>query len=234
MQGWYLKNVCWRTILESLNVKAVQENLFVQRRSLGLIHNCCQPGHGIVYPCNEICTRWKRFWNDDLILQRWSTPPGVPTNTQPAVGLSPCDYHEHDLEKYEERGEGVCSQGTARGAGPSGEPCEQLGWSSCVAFLHIVCTPSRGVEKGLEGYLSAFGSKLLLMKGTSLAIEGQSGLCLKWLKKVGRRKAEVRGGARMRDGQRKYVGGFSRHLPWETAWDSGGKPRWCWLRCDWY
>ena len=105
----------------------------------------------------------------------------VPASTQPAEGSSPgwkrfnntynryerpCDCHEHDRGKCGERGGVVCSQGTAKAAGWSEEPwggniyglqfcftftCEQSGWRGRAAFLRIVCTPWRGVEKGLKG-----------------------------------------------------------------------------------
>ena len=37
----------------------------------------------------------------------------------------PCDCHGHDQGKCGERGEEVCSEGTAKGAGLSGEPWEE-------------------------------------------------------------------------------------------------------------
>ena len=65
----------------------------------------------------------------------------MPASTQPALGLSPnwkifnnedriserpCGCHEHGQGKHEERGEGVCSQGTAKEAELSGEPWREI------------------------------------------------------------------------------------------------------------
>ena len=64
-----------------------------------------------------------------------------------------------------------------------------------------------------------FSALVVRMRRTYVVLEKVVGLPLRW-----RRKAS--GGAMLKDGGGRYVEGSSRHLPWETAWDSEGKAQW--------